>query len=55
VESGAGVNIRANVRVNDVMRQVTPLGYISRFPNRYWKPDPDGENRMDVAPHPEVV
>ncbi|MBT3269134.1 hypothetical protein HN371_18460 [Candidatus Poribacteria bacterium] len=59
VESGADVNARANVRVGEELRDVTPLGYIDRFPNGYHKSDTPGDwgatRDLGPAAHPEVV
>ena len=59
MESGADVNARAYVRVGEELRDVTPLGYIDRFPNGYHKSDTPGDwgatRDLGPAPHPEVV
>jgi hypothetical protein len=57
LDSGADVNVRANIDVGEVLEDVSPLGFMLRFPHRYWKSDPTGEGRgsLDTVPHPEVV
>lgn len=65
IERGADVNARSNVdmqagggerfRVPDI----TPLGFVRRFPTSYHKvadrADPSTDTALDTAPHPDVV
>jgi hypothetical protein len=59
IDSGADVNIRAKVRIDKQLLEVTPMGYINQFPNRYWKADTTADTAsgsvLDTAPHLEVV
>ncbi|HIG17369.1 MAG TPA: hypothetical protein EYQ31_08790 [Candidatus Handelsmanbacteria bacterium] len=59
IDSGADVNIRAKVRIDKQLLEVTPMGYINQFPNRYWKADTTAGTAsgsvLDTAPHLEVV
>lgn len=60
LEAGADVNATADIRIGETeMRQVTPLQYIERFPNKYWKDNGThtwgSMPSLDTDPHPAVV
>jgi len=65
IERGADVNARANIDMQAdgggrfQARDIAPLGFVRRFPNRYHKvsdrANPQSRTTLDTEPHPDVL